>query len=251
MNDRSPDSGSRGRRGLLIGLAVVAAVGGILAIVVAIAAQRSAPEPTAAEHGTIGAPPTRSGSPTTSSHSTGQPSTGPATTPPTTTRGELLRTGLPPARPVSITISSIGVRSPVFGIGKNPDGTLAVPQPGPREDQVAWYRGSASPGSAGPAVLEGHVDTTDGPSIFYRLGAVRIGDDVTVRRSDGYVATYTVTAVRSYPTHADFPVEQVFAANLSVPSLRLITCSNFDAAIGHYVGNTIAYARLTALHRSP
>ncbi len=149
--------------------------------------------------------------------------------------------------PAAITIPAIQVRSEVISIGKNPDGTLAVPQPGPNLDKVAWYRGSATPGAPGPSVLEGHVDTTEGPSIFFRLGAVQIGDRISITRMDRSTAIFTVNAVRSYPTHADFPVAQIFGDQLQSPTLRLITCSNFDSSIGHYVGNTVVFAHLTAV----
>jgi sortase (surface protein transpeptidase) len=140
------------------------------------------------------------------------------------------------------------VRSDVIALGKAADGTLAVPQPGPNLDKVAWYRNSPSPGEAGPAVMEGHVDTVQGPSVFFRLGALRPGDRVIVTRADRTTSVFTVNAVRSYPTHEQFPTAQVFGSALRTPALRLITCSNFDHSTGHYVGNTVVFAHLTAVH---
>ena len=48
---------------------------------------------------------------------------------------------------------------------------MAVPPAGPHYDDAGWYRYSPTPGSIGPAVIAGHVDSgADGPSVFYRLG---------------------------------------------------------------------------------
>ncbi|MEP6527848.1 MAG: sortase [Nocardioidaceae bacterium] len=132
----------------------------------------------------------------------------------------------------------------------NADGTLAVPPPGPDLNKVAWYRGSVTPGTAGPSVLEGHVDTTQGPSIFFRLGDTRLGDTIVITRADRSTATFTVNAVRSYATHADFPVAQIFGADPAYSTLRLITCGNFDSSTGHYLGNTVVFAHITGAHHA-
>ena len=81
--------------------------------------------------------------------------------------------------------------------------------------------------------------------MFYRLGALRPGDTIDVTRADHSTAVFTVNAVRSYASHSDFPTAQIFGSNLASPTLRLITCSNFDSSIGHYVGNTVVFAHLT------
>ncbi len=147
---------------------------------------------------------------------------------------------------MTIDIPAIDVHSSVIALGRDSDGALAVPQPGPNLNKVAWYNGSATPGETGPSVLEGHVDSVYGPSIFFRLGAVRPGNKIEVTRADGSTAIFTVNAVRSYDTHADFPAQQVFGSDLAYPTLRLITCSNFNSSTRHYEGNTVVYAHLTS-----
>jgi sortase (surface protein transpeptidase) len=154
------------------------------------------------------------------------------------------------SKPLRIEIPAIGVDSAVIPIGRAADGTLAVPQPGPNLDKAAWYDGSVTPGQDGPAVIEGHIDSDSGPSVFYRLGSVRLGDTVRIRRADDSTAAFTVDAVRSYATHDDFPTLGVFGSQLDRPTIRLITCSNFDSSIGHYVGNTVVFGHLTHFHRS-
>lgn len=242
---RPPQSGHRGRLSLL---ALAAALGGLVVLVIAFHAQRSAPEPSSDQAGrTSVAPVATTVAPPKAVDSSGTPH--PSTAAPHTS-GSPTETvlSLPPSQPTSVSIPALDLHSVVIPIGKNPDGTLAVPPPGPDLNKVAWYRNSATPGAPGPSVLEGHVDTTEGPSIFYRLGALRIDDRVSVTRADGSTAVFTVNAVRQYPTHADFPIQQIFADQLSNPTLRLITCSNFDDGTGHYLGNTVVFAHLTAIH---
>jgi len=156
--------------------------------------------------------------------------------------------GLPPAKPVEILIPAIHVDSAVFAIGKDSHGGLQVPQPGPNLNKVAWYKLSPTPGQTGPAVLEGHVDSVQGPSVFLHLGALTPGDMIKVVRGDDSVAVFTVDGVRAYKSHGDFPTDLVYSGDLSQPTLRIITCSNFDHTTGHYVGNTIVFAHLIATH---
>lgn len=216
------DGWSPGRKVALVLALVAVAAAGVLGIVV-VRAQVSAPEPTSA--GRIDPP---SGAP--SPHAGG---TGSATPAP-----------LGPSRPTTISIPAIGVSTSVNPIGLAADGTLAVPQPGPHLNQAAWFTNSPSPGQPGPAIIEGHVDTDTGPSVFFRLGDLHPGARVIVRRADGRVLTFQVDAVRDF-LKAKFPTRLVYGGrDLSEPSLRLITCSDFDASIHHHIGNEVVFAHL-------
>lgn len=153
------------------------------------------------------------------------------------------------SRPTRLEIPTIGVDTPVNPIGLNRDGTLAVPQPGPHLNQAAWFRNSPTPGRQGPSIIEGHVDTIAGESVFFRLGAIRPGDRIRVHRADGSVLLFVVNAVRDFKK-ASFPTDVVYGGDLSTPQLRLITCSDFDAAIHHHVGNEVVFSHLTRVLRS-
>ncbi len=229
-----------GRRGLRF-IAALAAAAGVIALVVAVRGQHSAPVPPASAYGRISAHPVLRTPGDTSAVPDPTPGTGPSQAPAPAASPLML----PASPPSSIVIPAIDVHSGVISLGKDSSGALAVPQPGPNENKVAWYRDSPTPGQAGPAVLEGHVDTVSGPSVFYRLGALRPGDTIDVTRADHSTAVFTVNAIRSYASHSDFPTAQIFGSNLASPTLRLITCSNFDSSIGHYVGNTVVFAHLT------
>lgn len=149
------------------------------------------------------------------------------------------------SRPVSLRIPSLDIATEVNPIGKNPDGTLAVPQPGPRLDEAAWFDQSPSPGQPGPSIIEGHVDTESGPSVFFDLADIEPGATIEVTRKDGTVATFTVDGVRTFAKSA-FPTELVYGGkDLTTPQLRLITCADFDPTTRHHVGNAIVFAHLT------
>ncbi len=247
----------RSRRQVALATVAVALIaGGGSALGVAASSQYDAPQPTAAVAGATGpianvgalargqaTPHHRNGTPSDPSIPTGRTAIPPAA-PTTTVQGPVLVQ----SAPVTISIPAISVQSTIQDLGLNPDGTLAVPAPGPLYNEAAWYDGSPTPGQVGPSIIEGHIDSAaDGPSVFFRLGALGPGDEVDVTRADGTVAVFTVTGVRQYPKDA-FPTTTVYG-NTDFAALRLITCGgDFDPASGHYLANTVVFAALTSSH---
>jgi sortase (surface protein transpeptidase) len=147
-------------------------------------------------------------------------------------------TPAPVARPVSLTIPLIGVRTPLVTLGLAANGTLQVPS---SAAVAGWYTGSARPGSVGPSVIVGHVDSLSGPGVFFRLSELQPGDRVYVTRADGTMVEFRVTAVQTF-LKVSFPTQAVYGGT-PYPELRLITCGGtFDYATGHYLSNTIVYA---------
>ncbi len=210
-------------------LALAASAVGLLLIVVAVAAQARTPQPPRSV-GQIDPP------------APSAPVPSPSATAPLASPAKPLRA----SRPISISIPSIAVRSTIKPIGLAKDGTLAVPQPGPDLDKAAWFDRSPTPGQPGPSIIEGHVDTESGPSVFFELSKLKPGAKIKVTRADGVVATFTVNAVRNY-AKSRFPTETVYGAkDLSVPALRLITCSNFDPKLRTHTGNAVVFAQLTS-----
>lgn len=148
--------------------------------------------------------------------------------------------------PAHISIPAIGVDSSLMTLGLNDDGTVQVPPLG-ADEPAGWYTGSPTPGALGPAVILGHVDSYDGRSVFYRLGDTRPGDQISVARSDGTVAVFTVEKVGEYPKD-DFPTLAVYG-NTDRAELRLLTCGGvYNKAIGHYNNNIVVYAYLSSSH---
>lgn len=146
--------------------------------------------------------------------------------------------------PASLSIPSLGVNHALEKVGLNSDGTLQVP--GLNDvASPAWYDGSPSPGSLGPAVIVGHVDSaTSGDGVFFKLGAMVPGQEIDVTRTNGAIEHFTVTKVESTPK-ASFPTSEVYG-NTNDPELRVITCGGqFDKATGHYLNNVIVFAQFT------
>jgi hypothetical protein len=155
--------------------------------------------------------------------------------------------------PVSVRIPAIGVSSRLLHLGLNPDGTVAVPSIQTSAGLAAWYKYSATPGQIGSSVIEGHVDSTRGPAVFFRLGALRPGNTIEVTLANGVTAVFRVTGVREY-AKSRFPARTIYGT-ADFAALRLITCGGaFDYATGHYLSSTVVFASLTssrpAAHRT-
>ena len=152
---------------------------------------------------------------------------------------------LPKVAPVFLDVEAIGVHSRLHDLGLDPSGAIEAPS-GARYDEAAWYRHSPMPGSLGPSIILGHVDSaSNGPSVFFRLGELVRGDRISVTRADGSIARFTVQTIARYPKE-DFPTERVYG-DLDHAGLRLITCGGaFNDASGHYEDNVVVFARLDA-----
>jgi sortase (surface protein transpeptidase) len=140
--------------------------------------------------------------------------------------------------PVALTIPAIGVQTTLVDLGLTSSGTLQVPS---STAVAGWYSGSPRPGATGSAIIAGHIDSRLGPGIFFYLSRLRRGDRVYVRRADGALVVFSVTAVQMYPKD-DFPTKAVYGPTPD-PELRLITCGGtFDYESGSYLSNTVVYA---------
>lgn len=141
--------------------------------------------------------------------------------------------------PVQLSIPAIKVSADVTGLGLNDDRTVEVP---PDPDDVGWYRLGPSPGRPGSAVMLGHVDSTHGPAVFFRLQALKPGDRIAVRLSDAAVAHFKVARIVTYPNQ-DFPAQKVYGRVAGDrPTLNLVTCGGkYDRAAGGYQSNVVAY----------
>jgi sortase (surface protein transpeptidase) len=144
------------------------------------------------------------------------------------------------ARPVSLIIPVIGVKTSLIHLGLTKSHELQVPS----STRVAgWYTSSPRPGSIGSAIIAGHIDSRNGPGVFYRLHTMKIGEKVWVRRADGSIAIFRVTAIHSY-LKAQFPAQGIYGP-APTPQLTLITCGGaFDPATGHYLSNVIVFATM-------
>ena len=144
-------------------------------------------------------------------------------------------------RPVMLIIPSIGVQTRLTDLGVTASGALQVPS---STAVAGWYARGPRPGAIGSAVIAGHIDSGSGPGVFFSLSRLRPGDRIYVRRADGTLALFRVTAVRSYAKE-HFPTLAVYGP---VPDaeLRLITCGGvFDPVLRTYLSNIVVYAAAT------
>ncbi len=142
--------------------------------------------------------------------------------------------------PVALRIPAIDVDVSVSALGLNPDRTVQVPT---NFGEPGWFRLGPSPGQVGSAVILGHVDSYEGPAVFYLLSALTPGDQIAVRLRNGDVAHFRVSSLATYP-NADFPNERVSTSH-GYAGLQLVTCGGgFDTVTQHYLGNVVVYTRL-------
>lgn len=149
--------------------------------------------------------------------------------------------------PLRVRIPGIEVDAPIIELGLNGDGTLEVPSD---FDDTGWYTGRSVPGELGPSVVVGHVDSTRGPAVFFRLRDLEVGDRIQIDRSDGLVAWFEVTETILVDKD-EFPTDDVYDAT-ETPELRLITCGGgFDRGERSYLGNLIVYAEHIGNYEPP
>jgi hypothetical protein len=228
---------TRTRRTRILGATgAVLLAAGALTIAVAVRAQQSAPQP-----------PRSAAIPVSVVPSTTTEATPPNTsaTPTPTTHGPILTRSVP----VHLSVPAIGVDSGLLQIGLNTAGEIQTP-PLVRDSHAYWLTVSPTPGQLGPATIIGHVDSAAyGPGVFFRLGALRQHDTISVTRADGLVAEFDVERVVEYPK-AQFPTFAVYG-NTDNAALRLITCGGiFDPTLHSYESNIVAYAALVSTHRA-
>ncbi len=141
---------------------------------------------------------------------------------------------------MSVEIPSIGVQSELIGLHIQPDNSLGVPA----DFGVAglWTEGAA-PGTPGPAIVVGHVNSVNGPAVFARLHDLQPGASVVIRKADGSALTYAVERSDQY-AKSSFPTAVVYGAT-AAPTLRLITCGGtFDRTRREYTDNVVVFAHL-------
>jgi hypothetical protein len=149
---------------------------------------------------------------------------------------------LPASTPLRITIPRISVNAPLTPLGLDASGHLQVP-PDQDRNLAGWYRDGPAPGSAGAAIIDGHVDNWHGPAVFYGLGALHRGDTIEIGRRDRTTAVFRVDAVEVYGKNR-FPSRRVYGPTPD-PELRVITCGGGYARGSGYLGNVVVYAHLT------
>ncbi len=146
------------------------------------------------------------------------------------------------AAPTRVRLPALEVDSSLEHLGVDDSRALVPPSDFRR---AGWFTGGPAPGDTGPAVIVGHVDSREGPAVFFRLAELTAGDDVLVDRADGTTARFTVVSVGRYPKDR-FPTERVYGPTPRA-ELRLITCGGeFDRDARSYRDNVVVNAVLAS-----
>ncbi|MGI8846967.1 MAG: class F sortase [Candidatus Dormibacteria bacterium] len=146
-----------------------------------------------------------------------------------------------PLEPNRLLIAKLGVDAPVDPVGVDTKGNMDIPPAGHWFD-VAWYAPGVLPGHPGDAVIDGHLDSTTGPAVFWHLADLNPGDTIVVILKDGTHVSYKVTLNKLIQPTA--PPKDLFSSK-GAPRLTLITCAGtFDKARREYSERRIVDATL-------
>jgi LPXTG-site transpeptidase (sortase) family protein len=149
-------------------------------------------------------------------------------------------------KPVAIFIPEAKVDAPIE-ITEIIDGRMRDPS-GPFV--VGWYRESGRLTEPDNVVMAGHLDYWGvGRAVFFHLGALEEGDDITVLGDDETEYAYEVEWVRTIRT-IDAGPEAIRAVveKTSDERLTLITCGgDYDRELGEYEERTVVRARPVAV----
>ncbi|SDJ26989.1 Sortase family protein [Frankineae bacterium MT45] len=144
--------------------------------------------------------------------------------------------------PVHIWVPAIGVSSGLQPLHLLANGTLQAPS---KWQEAGWFAGGVIPGDPGPALIAGHIDSTGGPAVFFRLKDLRSGDRVLVKQASGATLKFIVDSVMEYRKTA-FPTSAVYGPT-GTRVLRLVTCTgDFNRAARSYVDNLVVSTHLAS-----
>ncbi|WP_409252972.1 class F sortase [Bacillus sp. SCS-153A] len=142
--------------------------------------------------------------------------------------------------PVELEIPSIGVSAEVESVGLKENGEMDVTE---SFEKTGWYEKGYHPGEPGSAVIGGHVDSRDGPAVFYDLNKLALGDEIIVKGENGEEKVFVVTGKEEYPWN-EAPLQKIFGYTHS-SSLNLITCTGtFDRSTRNYDKRLVVYTQL-------
>ena len=141
------------------------------------------------------------------------------------------------APPPQISIPALKINQRLIGLRVNANRQLEVPQ---NYNDIGWWNTGPVAGDPGAAVIVGHVDSTVGPAVFYRLSSLTRGATIGVERADGTTVKFTVTRLQAF-SKRHFPDKLVYRTS-GKPSLHLVTCGGrYDRATG-YRDNVVVFA---------
>ncbi len=142
--------------------------------------------------------------------------------------------------PVKVNVPAIGVDAKVEKVGLLDNGEMGVPD---STERVGWFEPGTKAGNVGNSVLAGHVDSYEGPAVFFDLKDLKKGDEIKVTNADGKELTFVVRKLKSYP-YDDAPIEDIFGET-DKRMLNLITCTGtFDQETSNHLERLVVFSEL-------
>ena len=158
------------------------------------------------------------------------------------TTGHDVRFTIERSRPMQLLIPKLGLSTGIILLGLKANGQVMVPT---NVRDVGWFREGPTPGEIGSSVFLGHVDSSNGPGVFFRLKTLAPGDLIKVTLADRVKATFKVRSVVQYPKTA-LPAQLVYGSH-GTRSLNLVTCGGiFNHATGSYASNIVVFSTLVS-----
>jgi uncharacterized repeat protein (TIGR01451 family) len=156
----------------------------------------------------------------------------------------VLATTLHPATgsitPYRLRIPALDIDTMVESVGVTRRGLMDVPA---NIWDAAWLKSGVKPGASGQAVIDGHLDSTQGSAVFSDLHRLHPGDRFYVSDASGSELTFRVATLQVEPLDG-FPVVRVFGPSHG-RLLNLITCAGtFVPARKTYDHRLVVFAEL-------
>ena len=127
--------------------------------------------------------------------------------------------GAPSQWPAVIVIKKLGIDAQIEQAVLDRHGQMQVPR---NPCDVAWFKPGPVPGAAGDAVIDGHLDWTSGPSVFWNLHELRRGDEIDILQAGGRELRFIVSRLRTVP-HST--LQTGLFSRTGPPMLSLYTCA--------------------------
>jgi LPXTG-site transpeptidase (sortase) family protein len=142
------------------------------------------------------------------------------------TTNEVAEYNVSPNKPRYLSVGSLGIKNArVREVGIESDGRLGTPV---NIFDVAWYSGSALPGSGtGALLIDGHNGGPTLDGVFKKLNKLAEGSIITIERGDGAKFNYEVVELKIMTVAETdaYMATMLTSAEPSKEGLNLITCT--------------------------
>jgi len=210
--------------------------GGAAAVIVAAAFILTAVLGPAGASPTVAVEPGATGSAAPSTSTSTGPVSG-SSGPSTDTAGRRCPGAPDPTKDFRLVIPKLAIDAHAEPLGVDALGNLGTPAG--KFCNVGWYARGPAPGAPGDSVMDGHLDWNGSPAVFWKLGTLKQGDEIVVKR-DGAVLHFRVETSLSVPYNSQ-PADLYNTSGK--PRLSLITCAgNYDPKRSTYLQRLIVNA---------